>query len=187
MPPMRDTVPVKYSSTNSWSRPIASNTCAPRYGRDRRDAHLRHHLEHALARGLDVVLHRAVRVHVAEAVELLRDEVLDRFEREVGVDRARAVSHQQRHVVHFARVPALDHEPHHRARLLADEVVVDRRGEEERRDRRPLLVRVAVGQHEDALALRDRQRCFLTRTIERFAERRATARDRGTGRRSHGP
>ena len=32
-------------------------------------AHLAHHLEHALAGGLDVVLHRLVRVHPAEAVE----------------------------------------------------------------------------------------------------------------------
>ena len=31
MPPRRDTVPVKYSSTSSWLRPMASNTCAPQY------------------------------------------------------------------------------------------------------------------------------------------------------------
>ena len=30
-PPSRLVVPVKYRSTNAWSRPIASNACAPAY------------------------------------------------------------------------------------------------------------------------------------------------------------
>ena len=45
-----------------------------------------------------------------------------------------------------------------RARLLADEVVVHRGGEQQRRDRRVDRVGVAVGQHDDARALGDRGR-----------------------------
>ena len=45
---------------------------------DGADAHLAHHLQHALAGGLDVVLHGLVRVHAAEAVEVLANHVLDR-------------------------------------------------------------------------------------------------------------
>ena len=95
-----------------------------RVGRDGGDAHLRHHLEHALARGLDVVLHGLVRVDAGQAA--LDDQVLDGLEREVRVDRARAVADEQRHVMHLARIARLDHEPDLRARLLADQVVVHR-------------------------------------------------------------
>ena len=125
--------------------------------RDGGDAHLRHDLQHALARRLDVLLHRFVRVGATETVETLGDQVLDRLEREVRVDRPRSVTDQEGHVVHFARVARLHDEPDLGARLLADEVVVDRRREEQRRDRRPLAVRVAVGEHEHALALLDRR------------------------------
>ena len=63
-------------------------------GRDRRDAHLGHHLQDALAGGLDVVvdgLHR-----VAHVGEVLGDEVLDRLEGEVRVDGARRRSPSSR-------------------------------------------------------------------------------------------
>ncbi len=99
--------------------------------RDRRHAHLRHHLEDALAARLDVVAHRLDRVHVAQAVHVLADEVLDGFEGEVRVDRTRAEPDQERHVVHFAGVTGFDDQPGHRALLGAHEVMMDRRGEEE--------------------------------------------------------
>ncbi len=99
--------------------------------RDRGDAHLRHHLQHALAGGLDVLLHRFVRISATETVETLRDQVLDRLEREVRVDRAGTVTSEERHVVDLARVAGLDDEPDLRARLLANEVVVHGRREEE--------------------------------------------------------
>ena len=116
----------------------------------RRHTHLRHHLEHALAAGLDVAAHRLARLDGPEAVEVLGDQVLDRLEGEVGVDRAGAVADQQRHVVHLAGVAALDDQPDHRPLLGAHEVVVHGRGEQQRRDRRLDGVRVAVGQHDHA-------------------------------------
>ena len=56
MPPMRETVPGKYSSTTSSAETDGLEDLGPDVGRDRRDAHLRHRLEEALAHGLDVVL-----------------------------------------------------------------------------------------------------------------------------------
>ncbi len=46
-------------------------------GRDSGDAHLGHHLEHALARRFDVFLDCRVRVQAAQAVQSLGDEILD--------------------------------------------------------------------------------------------------------------
>ena len=72
----------------------------------RRDPHLRHHLEDALVERLDVVGDRLVALDPRQ--HPLEDHVVDRLEGDVGIDDAGAVSHQQRHVVHFARVAALD-------------------------------------------------------------------------------
>ena len=65
-----------------------------------------------------------------------RDEVLDGLHGEVRVDRGRAVADEQRDVVHLADVAGLDDQADLGAGLLADQVVVHRRGEQQRRDRR---------------------------------------------------
>ena len=142
--------------------------------RDRGDAHLRHHLEHALAAGLDVALDRLLRVVGTEPVQVVGDEVLDGLEREVRVHRAGAVAEEQRHVVHLARVARLDHDAHLSAGLLADQVVVHSRDEQQRRDRRPLGAGVAVGQDEDARAVGDRGRRLVAHAVHRLAQRVAT-------------
>ncbi len=118
-----------------------------------RDAHLRHHLEHALARRLDVVAARLARGDTLE--QPLGDHVVDRVEREVRVDRRRPVPDEQRHVVHLAGVAGLDDQPDLGPRLLAHQVVVHGRGEQQRRDGRPVGRRVAVREDDDVGALRD--------------------------------
>ena len=90
-------------------------------GRDRRDAHLRHHLEHPLAQRLDEVLDRLLRLHLHQAAGR---QVLDRLHREVGVDRRGAVADEQRDVVHLADVAGLDDQADLGAGLLPDQVVV---------------------------------------------------------------
>ena len=85
-----------------------------------------------------------------------RDEVLDALHREVRVDRGGAVADEQRDVVDLADVTGLDDQADLGARLLADQVVVDRGGEQQRRDRREVGVGVAVGEHDEALAVADR-------------------------------
>ena len=122
-------------------------------GGDRRDAHLGHHLEHALAEGLDEVGDRLVRGHAGDGART--DEVLDRLHGEVGVDRGCAVAHQQRHVVHLAHVAGLDQQPDLGAGLLADQVVVHRGGQQQRRDGGEVAPGVAVGQDHEAGAADD--------------------------------
>ena len=114
---------------------------------DGADAHLAHHLEHALAERLDHVADGLARLDAGQLA--VADEVLDRLERQVGVHRGGAVAEQQRDVVHLAAVAGLDDEADLHAGLLAHQVVVHGRGHEQRRDRRALLVAVAVGEHDD--------------------------------------
>ncbi len=128
----------------------------PGVGRHGRDAHLRHHLEHALVARLDVVADRLVGVQVAHAVHAFGDQVLDRLERQVRVDRSGAVADEQRHVMHFAGIAGLDDQAGHRALLGPHEVVVHRSGQQQRRDRRVDRVGVAVGEHDQTCAVLDR-------------------------------
>jgi hypothetical protein len=104
MPPsLRLTVPVKYSSTRSWAEADGLEDLGAGVGGDRGDAHLGHHLEHALAGGLDVVLDRLVGSTLSVRPG---DHVLDGLEGQVRVDGAGAVADEQRHVVHLAGVAA---------------------------------------------------------------------------------
>src|SRR5579859_6245987 len=141
-----------------------------RVGRDRGDAHFRHHLEHALARRFDVVLHRLARVNFAHLVQALGDHVLDRFKGQIRIDGAGTVADKQRHVVHFARIAALDDQADLGARLFADEVVVHRGREQQRWNRRAFLTGVAVRQYEDALPSRDGRRCFQASGVQGGAQ-----------------
>ena len=141
-----------------------------------RHPHLRHHLQHALAARLDVVLDRLLRVDVGHVVEPTVDDVLDRLERQVRVDRSGAVADQQRHVVHLAGVATLDDEADLGALLGAHQVVVHRRRQQQRRDRGIDRVGVAVAEHEHARTTFDRRRHLLEDRVERVTQRVATAR-----------
>ena len=176
MPPSRLVVPVKYSSTSSCDEAERLEDLRAGVGGDGRDAHLAHHLEHALAGGLDVLLHRLAAVDAGQRAGV--DEVLDRLERQVGVDGRGAVADEQRDVVDLAGVAGLDDETDAGAGLLADEVVVHGGGQQQRRDRRHVLGRVAVGQHDDAGAGGDRRRDLAADAVERVAQRLAAAVDR---------
>ena len=101
-----------------------------------RDAHLGHHLEHALAGRLHVVAAGLARRDALE--QALGDHVVDGVEGQVRVDRRRAEADEQRHVVHLAGVARLDHQADLGPRLLPHQVVVDGRGQQQRRDGRPV-------------------------------------------------
>ena len=113
-------------------------------------AHLRHHLQHALATGLDEVLHGLARVHPAEPVEIFADHVLDRFEREIRVDRSRAEPDEEGHVMHLASVTTLHDQSSLRALLLADQMMMHGGGQQQRRNGCEYVVAVAVAEHDDA-------------------------------------
>ena len=116
-------------------------------------------------------------------VEAVAGEVLDRLHGEVGVDRGRAVPDQERDVVHLADVAGLDQQADLGAGLLADQVVVDRAGEQQRRDRRQLGGGVPVGEHDDAGAAGDRRGHLGADLVDapRHAPRRRPRPRRGRG------
>ena len=110
------------------------------------DAHLGHHLEDALVDRLDVALDDLV------VVDLLRQLVRHRGERlegEVGVDRLGAVAGETSKMMHLARLAGFDHQPDRRAQALADQVMVNGRAGEQRRNRDALGAGAAVGQDDD--------------------------------------
>ena len=145
---------MKYWSTNSWLEPDGLESLSAGVRADDRDAHLRHDLEHALAERLDEVLDGLLGRDAGDHARA--DEVLGGLHRQVRVDRGCPVADQQRDVVHLAHVARLDDEPDLHAVLVADEVVVHGREHEQRRDRREVLVRVAVGQDDELRAVVDR-------------------------------
>ena len=68
------------------------------------------------------------------------------------MDRLRAVAGEQREVVHLARRAGLDHEPRAGAQALADEVLMHRRGREQRGNRQQIGRHLAVGHDQDVVA-----------------------------------
>ena len=99
---------------------------------DRGDAHPGDRLDHALDHGLAVALLRLGRGSRDDPQAHL---VVDRLEREVGVDGGGAVPDEQAEVVRLARLARLEHQAHAPAGAGADEVVVDGGDGEQRRDR----------------------------------------------------
>ena len=83
-------------------------------------------------------------------------ERLDAAVGEPGVHEGGAVADEAGVVVIFARLAAVADERHLHALAPLDEVVVHGRGREQHRDRRPVLVATAVGEHEERVPLVDR-------------------------------
>ena len=72
------------------------------------DAHLGHHLQNAFADGLDVILLHLIGT---QRQEVIRPNLLQRFEGEIGIDAFRAVPCQRAEVMHFARFACFHDEP----------------------------------------------------------------------------
>ncbi len=122
-------------------------------GGQRRDAHLGHHLQHTLAGGLDVVGLGLVTGQTGDDAAV--DHVVDGLERHVRVDGGSADTHQHGHVMHLTGVTGLDHQADLGAGAFPDQVVVDGRRRQQRRDRREPFVGLTVRQHDDAGAVAD--------------------------------
>ena len=117
-------------------------------GGDRRDPHLRDRLQQPLGDPLDRPGLRLLGGHPVRKPALVR-QLAEGLEHHVRVDRGGAVADQRREVVHLARLAGLDHEARLQTRPLADEVVVDRRDGEQRRDRDALGAQVAIREDDD--------------------------------------
>src|SRR3546814_10310089 len=95
------------------------------------NAHLGHHLQSALAHGLDVVL---LNLRGRERQLAPDADFLQRLEGEPGVDRLRAIAGQYAEVMHLARFARLDDEAGLHPQALADQMMVDRRRRQRGRD-----------------------------------------------------
>ena len=115
-----------------------------------RDAHLGHHLEHALADRLDVALDDFLVVELLRQVALHGDQ---RLEGEIGVDRLGAVAGEAAEMMHLARLAGLDDEADRGAQALADQVMMHAARREQRRDRHAVGAGAAVGQDDDVDAV----------------------------------
>ena len=118
------------------------------------NAHLGHCFDDAFDRGLDVLLDRFRHVDPGEV--LPADDVFDRFEDKIRVDRARAVTGEQGEVVHFPGLAGLKDEADLRARAVGHEVMVQAGHGEERGDGRFFLGHPAVGENENVDPFGDR-------------------------------
>jgi hypothetical protein len=143
-------------------------------GVHRRDAHLGHDLEQALAQRPEHVAHRGVLVHARHPA--LAHHGRRRLHREIGIHRRGAEPDERGHVVDLPHVPGLHEEGDARAGPPADEVVVQRRGDEQGRDGGELRVGVAVGEHEEPRPRGDRLVRHRAEVVDAPPQARAAAR-----------
>ena len=97
----------------------------------------------------------------------LPEHVLEALERQIGVHGAGAVPHQQRDVVHFARIAGLDDQRAARSSTTSNEVMVDARRGQQARNRRELLAHAAIRQDQDRVARVDGVRRLRIQLVER--------------------
>ncbi len=152
---------------------------------ERRDAHLGHHLEDALVERLDVVQRRLL---ARDALDhALADHVVERFERQIRIDRASAVADEKRDVMDLARVARLEEQRAARARALTDEMMVDTRRCEQARDRRALLGHAAIREDDDRVAGTHGVARLCLKALHRALQRRAAFPRVVNHRQRHGP
>ncbi len=124
-------------------------------GGDGGHPHLGHDLQQPLAEGLEQVRLRLPLGHLAQGAA--PGQVTCRLDGQVGGDGRGAVPDEQRQVMALAHVPRLDDQPGHGPRLLPDQVMVHRPGQQQRRDRHQRVGRAhAIRQDDEAGAAGDR-------------------------------
>ena len=120
------------------------------------DAHLGHHLQHALGDSLLVGIDN--RGGVGKGF-LVQQAILQRlphgFQREVGVDRVRAVTDEQAVVMHFARLTGFENDANAGAFEPRHQMMVYRAAGDERAERHSLCADVAIGQDDEGETVPD--------------------------------
>ncbi len=129
----------------------------------RGDAHLRHHLGQPLADRLDVTLLRFAGVDLRNGTGDFRE----RFQRQVRMDRLGAVPGKQREMMDLARGAGFHDQARGSAQAHLYQMLVHRRGGEQRRNGQRILGDAAIGQDEDVVALSDRILGMRSKTRER--------------------
>ena len=110
--------------------------------------------------------------------QALADHVVDRFERDVGIDGAAAVADEQREMVHLARLAGLEHQADARAQAFADQIVMQPGDREQRGHRRVVARHAAIAEHDDVdLVLLDHAPRHHAELFHRLGEALLAARD----------
>ena len=143
-------------------------------GLQRGDAHLGHHLEHALGGALAVGVHDVpARGDVRRIVEIaFLERIPQGLESQPGVYGVGAVARQQAMVVHFPGLAGFHDDADARARMGFDQVMVHGPHREQGADRRAVRPHGAVGQHDEAVALLDGVASFGADAVQRGRQAR---------------
>ena len=128
-----------------------------------RDAHLGHHFVESFANGLDVALLRILRIDFRN----LPVQFGKRLQREIRVDRLGAIPGEQSKVMNLSRRSRLDDEAHRSAQTFFHEMLVHRRGRQQRRYRQHRLRNAAIRKDQDVEALMNRVFCVRGEARER--------------------
>ena len=142
----------------------------------RGNAHLRKSLQQALVGGLHVALENLVPGVVGREMAVAV-EIFERSDREIRIHRARAVAEQQREVHHLARLARFHDQRHLVARLLADQMIVNRRERQQARNRRVFVVHAAIGKDQQRVARLDGLRGALAKIFDGLLQRALAAFD----------
>ena len=95
------------------------------------DAHLGHHLQDALAHGLDVILLHFIRL---ERQTLAHPNLFERFKGKIGVNRFRAITCQGAEVMDFTCFTSFHNHARLHAQALPHQMMMHGRGRQKRRD-----------------------------------------------------
>ena len=118
-----------------------------------RNTHLGHDLGQALADCLDVVVDRLIGRDVTGQIPVHAGQ---RFHRKIGVNGFGAVTGEHGEMVHFARSAGLDHQTRRRAQAGADQMLVDGRQRQQRRNGNLRGTDTPVADDQDVVATLDR-------------------------------
>ena len=143
-----------------------------------RNAHLGHDLADALADRFDIVL---LDLFLGQIGMFFGAQLLQRFEREIGIDRFRAITCQHAIMMHFARFAGFHHQPGLHAQALAGQMMMHRCGGEQGREWHTVGAMCAVGQDQDIAVLQHGLSCRPAH----FPDRQLNAFDARTGIPSH--
>ena len=102
----------------------------------------------------DKILDRCRRIDVAQ--HALPDQIVERFESQIGIDRAGAVSDQQGEMVDFPRLARFDDQPDSRARAFANQMMMHGGCRQQRRNGGMLAADAAIGQDDEVIAVGNR-------------------------------
>ena len=133
-------------------------------------AHLGHYLEDALVRRLDIVLFGGCVIHGGSQRAAVGDHIRDSIERQIRIDRARAVAQQQRHMRHFARLARFHHKPDFGADALPYEVVMHARHRKQAWDGDVVGAHAPVRQDDDGIAVFHGARRLFAHGLQRALE-----------------